>query len=72
MNALDFLNALRPAIPMSVERPCTSPSNSELRRWMANGAVTLNGQKLRPADEVDAVESLVFFPSSEKRRTTVF
>jgi hypothetical protein len=41
MNVLQYLNNLRPAIPMSVERPCTIMSNGELRRHMLQGAVLI-------------------------------
>ncbi len=71
MNALEFLNSLRPALPMSVEKPCTTPSNGELRRWMRDGAVLVNGKPLRPEDDVGDVGSLVFFPKSSRRRTTL-
>jgi hypothetical protein len=71
VNALAFLNSLRPALPMSVEKPCTTPTNGELRRWLRDGAVLANGKPLRVEDDVDDVESLVFFPKSEKRRTTL-
>jgi hypothetical protein len=73
MNALAFLNNLRPALPMSAERPCTLASNGEVRRWMLNGAVLLNGVPLHPNEEVEPcrVTSLVLFPRSEKRRTTL-
>lgn len=74
MNALAFLNSLRPALPMSVERPCTPASNGEVKRWMQNGAVLLNGRKLQVTDQVapPEVESLIFFPASPGRRTTLF
>lgn len=72
MNALTFLNSLRPALPMSIEKPCTIASNGELRRWMRDGAVLLNGRPLREVDFVDDVRSLIFFPNSKKRRTTLF
>lgn len=73
MNALQFLNGLRPALPMSAEKPCTVPTNGELRRWMQAGAVLLNGTPLRLHDQVEAaqVTSLVFFPRSP-RRTTLY
>jgi hypothetical protein len=73
MTGLQYLQSLRPAIPMSTETPCTHTSNGELKRWMLNGAVLLNGRALRPDDEVapSRVESLVFFPKSPRRTTIV-
>ncbi len=72
MNTLSFLNQLRPAIPMSSEQPGTHCSNSELRRWMSNGSVLINSEKVKWDEPVDyLVFSIVFFPSSLKRRTTI-
>ena len=69
---LTFLNSLRPALPFSTEKPCTVVSNSELRRWMQNGSVLVNSEKVIWEELVDfPVFSLVFFPASEKRKTTV-
>ena len=71
MNVLTFLNELRPALPMSVEKPCTQATNSELRRWIKDGAVLFNGERVVWDEEVDfPLISLVFFPSG-KRRTTI-
>lgn len=72
MTALQYILSLRPAVPMSVENPCTYASNGELRRWLQQGAVICNGERLDPNEQIDfPVFSLVFFPKSEKRRTTV-
>ncbi len=58
---------------MSIERPCEPASNGEVRRWMRDGAVLINAKRAMPSDEVDreSVRSLVFFPNSRTRRTTV-
>lgn len=57
---------------MSAERPCTHTSNGELKRWMLNKAVLINGVTVAPGDEISfPVEQLVFFPKSANRRTTV-
>lgn len=72
MNMLTFLNSLRPAIPYSAEKPNTICSNSELRRWMANGSVLVNSEKVVWDEPVDfPVFSIVFFPKSDKRKTTI-
>lgn len=56
---------------MSVERKCEHPSGSELRRWLDQGAVIINGKTPKAAEEVEfPIEQLVFFPKA-KRRTTV-
>jgi len=72
MSVMQYLNNLRPAIPMSAERPCTNMSNGELRRHMAQGAVLINVETVTPDEPMDfPVFSLVFFPNSKKRRTTI-
>ena len=59
-------------LPMSIERPCTIPTNSEIKRWLKNSAVVINGEKPKPNDEiVFPINELVFFPKG-KRKTTYF
>ena len=60
----------------SVERPgkdedghMTRASNGEMKRWLANGAVILNGEPLREKDEVTWIGSLVLFPKGARRMT---
>ena len=72
MTALQYLNTLRPAIPMSAEHPCTQMSNGELRRHIQQGAVLINGERIDPNEPIDfPVFSLVFFPKSNNRKTTL-
>lgn len=72
MNTLDYLIGLRPALPFSSEKPCTPVSNSELKRWIANGTILINTERVVAEEIIDyPVFSLVFFPKSEKRRTTI-
>jgi hypothetical protein len=72
LTALQYLNNLRPAIPMSAERLCTEMSNGELRRHMLQGAVLINGERIDPNELIDfPVFSLVFFPKSTNRKTTL-
>ena len=73
MRVLEYLIGLRPAIPMSTERPCTVTSNSELRRWIKDGSVIINGERVKIDQEIEPgdVDSLVFFPKSDKKRTTL-
>jgi len=72
VNALQFLISLRPAIPMSIEKPCLPMSNGELRRLIQQGAVLINSERFSPDEVIDfPVFSLVFFPKSDKRRTTL-
>lgn len=76
--ALAWLNSLRPALPLSIEQPPTKDnpaqpmSNGELKRHMQQGGVLLNGEKIAPNELIDfPVFSLVFFPKSPARRTTL-
>lgn len=73
MTPLAFLLSLRPALPMSIETPCTEASNSEVRRWIDQNAVLCNGTALTKSTEIEfPVTSLVLFPRSAVRRTTLF
>ena len=78
MNALNWLNSLRPALPLSIEQPPTKDhpaqqmSNGELKRHMQQGGVLVNGERIDPLEEIDfPVFSLVFFPKSKAKRTTI-
>ncbi len=72
MKCIQFLNSLRPAIPMSAERPNVDMSTGELKRHVLQGAVLINGERVSPEETIDfPVFRLVFFPKSEKRRTTI-
>lgn len=78
MTALQWLNSLRPALPLSIENPPTKEntaqpmSNGELKRHMQQGGVLVNGERIAPDEHIDfPVFSLVFFPKSAKRRTTL-
>lgn len=78
MNALQWLNSLRPALPLSIERgddktePHRPMSNGELKRHMQQGGVLVNGERVMPDERIDfPVFSLVFFPKSATRRTTL-
>lgn len=78
MNALQWLNGLRPALPLSIEqppskeRPAQPMSNGELKRLMQQGGVLVNGERVAPDEPMDfPVFSLVFFPKSAARRVTL-
>lgn len=72
VSVLSYLNGLRPAIPMSVEKPTTEMSNGELRRLISQGAVLINGESVVHNELVDfPVFSLVYFPRSTRKKTTL-
>jgi hypothetical protein len=64
--------------PMSIEKPpdkgtpASWPSKSEIRRWLDQQSVIINGKKPKSKDIVQLpVTQLVFFPKSDKKRATV-
>ena len=68
----EFMLSLKPAIPMSTEHPCTHMSNGELRRLLNQGACKINGAAVNAQEKVDfPVFSIVWFPKSAQRRTTI-
>jgi len=47
-------------------------SNSELKRWIQNSALIINGEQVKWDELIDfPVFSIVLFPKSEKQRTTL-
>lgn len=59
-------------IPTSNENSPNPPSNSEIRRWLDQKSVIINGKKPSSKEMVQwPITQLIFFPKSEKRRTTV-
>lgn len=57
---------------MSQERPCTQVSNSEIRRWIKDGSFQLNHERWQQDEEIPPlIYSVVFFPKSNKKRTTL-
>ena len=78
MNALNFLISLKPALPLSIEKPPTkdqpasSMSNGELRRLIEQGGVLINTERVTINEEIDfPVFSIVFFPKGARRTTIV-
>lgn len=57
----------------STEKPCLPASKSEMRRWIKNGSLMINGYVDRDPDEpIDyPVLSIIIHPKSTKRRTTL-
>jgi hypothetical protein len=70
MTALEIILELG-VVPMSVERPCSHPTNAEIRRWLDQKSVIINGMRPRAKEVVEfPITELVFFPKG-KRKTTV-
>ena len=52
-----------------------NPSKSEVKRWLMNGSVIINGQTPKPWDEVEfPIKQLIFFANSKSKlgRCTYF
>ena len=59
-------------IPMSIERPCTNPTNAEIKRWLDQGAVVINGIRPKAKDQINfPITSLVFFPKAPRKTTVI-
>lgn len=57
---LEYLPASREGVKMG------KPSNSEIRRWLQNRSVIINGIKSLPDDEIEyPIRELVFFPKGQ-------
>ena len=74
MTAIQYLLQIpREWLPWSVETPKQRPTNSELRRWLRNKSVQINGTRPAEHDDVGSrVWECVFFPKSERRCTFWF
>lgn len=56
----------------SVETPGKRASNSELQRWLDQGSVLINGERVGRDELMDfPIISVVLFPKSEQRRCTL-
>jgi hypothetical protein len=76
MNALQYLNSLRPALPLSPIKDDNGAhkqmSNSDLRRAMEQRSVLINGEQVTLNEEIDfPVFSVVFYPKSATKRATI-
>lgn len=72
VTAYEFILSMRPAIPFTTGGHRVPASNSEVRRWLEQSAVLINGVKPKPKDVIQfPVTQLVFFPKNPNSRTTV-
>ena len=73
MDAIEYLKALpRDWLPKSVGHGIRPPSNTELRTWLKEGAIIINGAKILPNDEITfPITELIFFPKGIRRTTIV-
>ena len=73
ITAIDYLKGWpREWLPKSLEHGIRPPSNSELFRWLRDGAIIINGQTPKPYEEITfPITELVFFPKGKRRTTLV-
>ena len=56
----------------SVEVPGKKASNSELQRWIEQGSILFNGERVTPKEDMDfPLISVIMFPKSNVRRCTL-
>lgn len=72
IKAFDYLKSIpRSWIPKSLIHKGDS-SNSEVYRWLKEGAVIINGRKPQPNEYVEyPVKELTFFPAGKRKTTLV-
>ena len=44
-------------------------SNREIRQWLKDGAIHINGERVNADTEIDEFQYLVLFPKSKKKTT---
>ncbi len=72
VKAIDYLKGLpRHILPKSSLHKGET-SNSEIYRWLKDGAVVINGRKPKPVEYIELpVTELVFFPKGSRKTTIV-
>lgn len=73
MNALHWLKELNKVTQfMSVEVPGKKATGSELQRWIEQGGILFNGERVSKNEEIDfPLISVVLFPKSPNRKITL-
>jgi len=77
MTAFEYLKAF-PYLPVSIVRGHKQglyfgrPANAEIKRWLLNRAVIINGTRPAPHDEITfPIKELIFFPGGKRITTMV-
>lgn len=75
MTALQYVMSMHKCVGgfFSIERKCARASGSEIRRWIEQSSVVINGEVVREITwELKLpIRSFVLFPKSETRRITI-
>ncbi len=59
--------------PKAEKREVKLASRSELQRWLQQGSILINGERVAPDEEMDfPIISVVLFPKSPTRRCTLW
>ena len=71
MNAWEYLRELHTVCEFHSKEREGKATNSELKRWLQNQSVMLNGRRIKWNEEVNfPVEQLILFP--KRNRITIF
>jgi hypothetical protein len=73
MTAIQYLRSLHEVCVFQTQERGVGPAtNSELGRWLKSKALQINGVALGPTDRISfPIQSVVLFPNSRKKRTTL-
>lgn len=73
MTGIEYLRSLHEVCYFQTREKGTGlASNSELGRWLKDKALRINGQPVGPMEQIPApITSVVLFPKSNQRRTTI-
>ena len=75
ISALDLLKELREKFfcgPNADDQGKRPVSNKQLQRWLEGGAVEVNGEKVKPFEEIILpIVSLRFFPKKKEKIITI-
>lgn len=70
MNAIDFL---APFFFASMEKPGKLATKSEIRRWIRQGTVLFNGERVEEVEIIDfPLISVVLHPNNGAKRITLW
>ena len=75
MNCYEFMVDLHKVCQFQTKegKKVGKASNSEIRRWLNNKVVLMNGVQVKPDDDIpEEIISLVMFPKNAAQRTTLW
>jgi hypothetical protein len=75
MTAYQYLCGVQKFLPVSRENtnPCKPVSKSEIKRWLQNKTVIINGRRPNWDEQIQfPIDELVFFPNARTRTTMIY